>query len=182
MGIMTELERLFQEYMATPDDGVEVDAPPMQLRPGLQPCGHPVQAIRSMPYIGEQHSNWCGWCADVARLGEALEWALVHISYPKYIPALAEEDEKRLAQQWKATIGQARAALSTPTNDCLAQHDAEVRAQERERCVRKCREVEAYWRKQANRHNLGIDYGRRDGAIFCVAAIHEQEDEHHVES
>jgi len=137
VGIMTELERLFQEYMATPDDGVEVDAPPMQLRPGLQPCGHPVQAIRSMPYIGEQHSNWCGWCADVARLGEALEWALVHISYPKYIPALAEEDEKRLAQQWKATIGQARAALSTPTNDCLAQRDAEVR----ERQARICDEV-----------------------------------------
>ena len=33
----------------------------------LQPCGHPVQAIRSTPYIGEQHSNWCGWCADVAQ-------------------------------------------------------------------------------------------------------------------
>ena len=45
------------EYMATPDDGVEVDVPPMQLRPELQPCGHPVQAIRSTPYIGDQHSN-----------------------------------------------------------------------------------------------------------------------------
>ena len=53
------------EYMATPDDGVEVDAPPMQLRPELQPCGHPIQAIRSTPYIGDQHSNYCGWCADV---------------------------------------------------------------------------------------------------------------------
>jgi len=31
----------------------------------LQPCGHPVQAIRSTPYIGDQHSNYCGWCADV---------------------------------------------------------------------------------------------------------------------
>ena len=33
----------------------------------LQPCGHPVQAIRSTPYIGDQHSNYCGWCADIAR-------------------------------------------------------------------------------------------------------------------
>jgi len=31
----------------------------------LQPCGHPIQAIRSTPYIGDQHSNYCGWCADI---------------------------------------------------------------------------------------------------------------------
>ena len=31
----------------------------------LQPCSHSVQAIRSTPYIGDQHSNYCGWCADV---------------------------------------------------------------------------------------------------------------------
>ena len=33
----------------------------------LQPCGHPIQAIRSTPYIGDQHSNYCGWCLDVTR-------------------------------------------------------------------------------------------------------------------
>ena len=31
----------------------------------LQPCGHPIQAIRSTPYIGDQHSNYCSWCADI---------------------------------------------------------------------------------------------------------------------
>jgi len=33
----------------------------------LQPCDHSVQAIRSTPYIGDQHSNYCGWCLDVTR-------------------------------------------------------------------------------------------------------------------
>lgn len=53
----------------------------------------------------------------------------------------------------------------------------EATKQERERCIGKCEEVEAHWRKQAETHNLDIDYGRRDGAIFCVAAIREQEAE-----
>ena len=39
----------------------------------LQPCGHPVQAIRSSPYIGDQHSSYCGWCADVDQLKEEIE-------------------------------------------------------------------------------------------------------------
>ena len=33
----------------------------------MQLCGHPIQAIRSTPYLGDQHSNYCGWCADVDR-------------------------------------------------------------------------------------------------------------------
>ena len=44
----------------------ELSAEVAQLKE-LQPCGHPIQAIRSTPYLGDQHSNYCGWCADVDR-------------------------------------------------------------------------------------------------------------------
>ena len=44
-------------------------------------------------------------------------------------------------------------------------------AAERERCVKECQGVEAHWRKQAEKHNLDIDHGRRDGAIFCAITI-----------
>ena len=80
-----------QEYMATPDDGVEVDAPPMQLRPELQPCGHPVQAIRSTPYIGDQHSNYCGWCADVEHERELSQALTVELlAYREKVARLRE--------------------------------------------------------------------------------------------
>jgi len=110
------------EYMATPDDGVEVDAPPMQFRQELQLCTHPVQAIRSSPYIGEQHSNWCGWCADVARLREAMDRFVGVIERGACAGLLLP------AEFWVA-YDIAKALLSTPTDDWLAQHDAEVREQ-----------------------------------------------------
>ena len=47
---------------------------------------------------------------------------------------------------------------------------------ERERCIAKCKEVEEHWHKQAAKHNLATDYGRRDGAIFCAAAVQEADD------
>ena len=59
--------RALAEYMAAPHDSVEVDTQRMELRSGRQPCGHPTSAIRSTPYIGDQHSGYCGWCLDVTR-------------------------------------------------------------------------------------------------------------------
>ena len=67
----TRLQNLLTEYMATPDDGIEVDTQRMQLRSERQPCGHPVQAIRhGIDVEGPDGavSNWCGWCQDVGQL------------------------------------------------------------------------------------------------------------------
>ena len=41
-----------------------------------QPCGHPAACIVS----SDEGTSYCGWCADVARLREACEFAL---SYAK---------------------------------------------------------------------------------------------------
>jgi len=137
VGIMTELERLFQEYMATPDDGVEVDAPPMQLRPELQPCTHPVQAIRSSKYIGDQHSNYCGWCAEVAKFEREHELCqTLTAELLEYRGQVARLRKALAAVEWVADgIGweycawchgysqlhlldcQRQAALSTPADD-----------------------------------------------------------------
>lgn len=35
------LRELVRQYMNDPAEGVDIDAPPMQLRPELQPCGQP---------------------------------------------------------------------------------------------------------------------------------------------
>ena len=75
------LEKMLAANMAAPDDDVGADAPPMQFRPELQPCGHPREAIRSSPYIGEQHSNWCGWCEDVDAKLQELERMRRSISF-----------------------------------------------------------------------------------------------------
>ena len=191
-----------QEYMATPDDGVEVDAPPMQLRPELQPCGHPVQAIRSTPYIGDQHSNYCGWCADVehehelcqsltaellayrekvARLREALKkmlpWAAITI----------EPDNPRIELTLAADWQSANAALSDTADDWLTGHDAEVIAQAvqdledryRETCHRMYIQGkhEERWRCIAECAEVEDQYGcKNNGAIAareCIAAIRE---------
>jgi len=144
----------------------------------LQPCGHPVQAIRSTPYIGDQHSNYCGWCADIARFerehelcqaltAELLEYRgrvarlQVEIAEERAqvatwmgVTKRAQADAARLREALKGIlqaedeagcsfdeqgtdwpdIEVARAALSDTADDWLARHDAEVRAQERERC------------------------------------------------
>jgi len=190
------LRDMLAEYMATPDDGVEVDAPPMQLRPELQPCGHPVQAIRHGTDDlgpGGEVTNWCGWCADIAQFerehelcqtltAELLEYRgqvarlQVEITEERAqvaawmgVTKRAQTDAARLREALEAVewvegayagsmtgykyfgeqcpwCGQRPghghrsdclrgAALSTPTNDWLAQHDAEVRQEEREQCA-----------------------------------------------
>ena len=54
-------------------------------------------------------------------------------------------------------------------------HDAWDAAtkQERERCAVKCDEIEDKWRAEAEKHDISIDHGRRDGAMWCAVAIRE---------
>ena len=130
----------------------------------LQPCGHPIQAIRSTPYIGDQHSNYCGWCADVeherelcqALTAELLEYrgqvARLREELKKMMPwaamtILPERIEATLVVDWQS----ANAALSDTADDWLEQHDAEVRAQERERCAGLVDEKELERRNAATR-------------------------------
>jgi len=123
----------------------------------LQPCGHPIQVIRSTPYIGNQHSNYCGWCADVEHEHELCQTLTAELlAYREKVARLREA----LGKAWRA-LGQRAsvgadgtfwycrlcklkhgkhedecpfAALSDTADDWLARHDAEVRTQERERC------------------------------------------------
>ena len=63
--------------------------------PELQPCGHPIQAIRSTPYIGDQHSNYCGWCADVEHEHELSQALTVELlAYREKVARLREAIEK----------------------------------------------------------------------------------------
>lgn len=78
------LIELIDEYMAMDLDDAELAIPRMNLRRAIddchracyamgdvQPCGHPAQAV--VP--SDEGTNYCGWCADVARYREALETA-----------------------------------------------------------------------------------------------------------
>ena len=57
----------------------------------LQPCGHPIQAIRSTPYIDDQHSNYCGWCADVEHERELSQALTVELlAYREKVARLRE--------------------------------------------------------------------------------------------
>jgi len=67
----------------------------------LQPCGHPVQAIRSTPYIGEQHSNHCGWCVDVDRFGREHELSqALTVELLAYREKVAQLREALEAMEW----------------------------------------------------------------------------------
>jgi hypothetical protein len=55
----------------------------------------------------------------------------------------------------------------------IAEWVAQIQQDERERCAVTCDKIEAKWREQAERHDLMIDIGRRDGAGFCGVAIRE---------
>ena len=69
----------------------------------LQPCGHPVQAIRSTPYIGNQHSNYCGWCADVEHEHELCQTLTVELlAYRERVARLREALE---AVEWRRIEG-----------------------------------------------------------------------------
>ena len=162
------------EYMATPDDGVEVDVPPMQLRPELQPCGHPVQAIRSTPYIGDQHSNYCGWCADVAQFEHELCQTLTAelLAYREKVARLREalgnlidfhatapaEQTVDSAVKFSEVIHRGKIALC-PADDWrdddgqteLEMQVAWARDQERERCAELLDEKELERRNAATR-------------------------------
>ena len=42
-----------------------------------------------------------------------------------------------------------------------------------ENCAMQCDEIEAEWRAKAEKHNIAADHGRRDGAMWCAAAVRE---------
>ncbi len=42
-----------------------------------------------------------------------------------------------------------------------------------ESCALQCDEIEARWREHAEQHDLATDHGRRDGAMWCAAAVRE---------
>jgi len=66
----------------------------------LQPCGHPVQAIRSTPYIGDQHSNYCGWCADVEHEHELCQTLTAELlAYREKVARLREALDKVRAER-----------------------------------------------------------------------------------
>ena len=120
----------------------------------MQLCGHPIQAIRSTPYIGDQHSNYCGWCADVEHEHELCQTLTAELlEYRGQVARLREA-----LALCRDVIGEAHSyhaktnvnfGLYLRLSGCdmaldefdlgtvLAQHDAEVRAQERERCQAK---------------------------------------------
>ena len=98
----------------------------------LQPCGHPIQAIRSTPYIGDQHSNYCGWCADVEHEHELCQSLTAELlAYREKVARLREAlkgyvDDHRVASYaqvhtqspcdcWRCM--KARTALSIPVSD-----------------------------------------------------------------
>ena len=103
----------------------------------LQPCSHSVQAIRSTPYIGDQHSNYCGWCADVDRFDREHELCqTLTAELLEYRGQVARLRKALAAVEWVADgIGweycawchgysqlhlldcQRQAALSTPADD-----------------------------------------------------------------
>ena len=178
------------EYMATPDDGVEVDAPPMQLRPELQPCGHPTSAIRSTPYIGDQHSNYCGWCLDVTRFEcehqlcqsltaellayrEKVAWLRQALEDFSYGGPVVDDQGHELEEYCRIKLAHAVAIVDwlirdETTDDWIARHDAEVRAQERARWRERLKET-----FQATIHYIGTD--EYCGACGHVAgAPHEE--------
>jgi len=112
----------------------------------LQPCGHPTSAIRSTPYIGNQHSNYCGWCADVEHEHELCQTLTAELlEYRGRVARLTEALKSSTSSWYCEAPGcsvdnplcdamYVQAVLSTPATDWLAQHDAEVRQEERERC------------------------------------------------
>ena len=53
----------------------------------------------------------------------------------------------------------------------VEQEIVEAEQAERERCAVKCDEIEARWRVHAEEHDLAVDHGRRDGAMWCADAI-----------
>ena len=55
--------------------------------------------------------------------------------------------------------------------ECSRQWVDKLLAQERERCVVECDRIEARWRGHAQQHDLPVDHGRRDGAMWCADAI-----------
>ena len=89
----------------------ELSAEVAQLKE-FQPCGHPVQAIGSTPYIGNQHSNYCGWCADVEHereLSQALAAEL--LAYREKVARLQVEiaEERAQVATWMGVTKRAQA-------------------------------------------------------------------------
>ena len=157
----------------------------------LQPCGHPTSAIRSTPYIGNQHSNYCGWCADVeherelsqavtvellayreqvARLREALG-GLKHCDgcYCEAAFSMLDGSHPRHSLECEAACD----ALDSSSGHSLRQHDAEVRAQERERC---CEVIRKACGMCEGKGYVEAPDGERGGCEYCgrpIAAIRE---------
>lgn len=108
----------------------------------LQPCGHPIACVVS----SDEGTNHCGWCADVARLGEALE------AVAKTKPRVDTQLRPTRCPQCRNTsyVGNmvcptcqrqlfdchtiVAKALSASADDWLAAHDAEVRREMQARC------------------------------------------------
>ena len=117
--------------------------------------------------------------ARVAQLREALRvmlpWAAIEIRPTD--PNTAPE----LVQDWKA----AKAALYYDTaDDWLVQHNAEIKAQERERCANKCNEVAEKLMTSAERsanHGAFVHAAAHThkalGAEECATAIREADDD-----
>ena len=97
---------------------------------------------------------WCQWCQSKGETG--LEQDIVH------------------------EPGCPFAALSTPTADWLAQHDAQVRQEERERAARLVEETSIVTESEGL-YGTTIKHVRID-VHEIAAAIREQGEEHHVES
>jgi len=110
-----------------------------------QPCGHPIQAIRSSTDDlgpGGDVTNWCGWCADVAQFEREHELCQTLtaelLEYRGQVARLREAlrfynkphpNPETAANYYAADGGhRARRALST-TDDWLTKHDTKVQAQ-----------------------------------------------------
>lgn len=198
----TDDRRLAAKYL----DGLEQDAnETAELRAEaarlreVQPCGHPVQAIRSGRDKGDRTSNWCGWCADVARLQEVLnvvEWFYEDHGgfYCAWCDAEKEAGHLHDCER--------QAALSTPAADWLERKKeswlseakkhledehgpltiiatgtlelikAEVRRGEREKCRAACLKVAGRWTLGENDEWAKA---KSYGAEACAAALFADE-------
>ena len=116
-------------------------------------------------YFGEQ----CPWCGQRSAHG--------HRSDCLREAALSTTDDC-LAQHDAEVREQAMAEACATLRIAQMQHDAEVREGERERCAKI---AEARAEQLSLDPGIG-DYHHIEEALDIAAAIHEQEDEHHVES
>ena len=169
----------------------------------MQPCGHPVQAIRSGRDKGNHTSNWCGWCADVdklkwmlsdcpycARLREALEAQALRddiksewyrqsdLGKPPSEERWASIGYEHVAGARKHAIALRQAALSTPADEqgaehWLSCHDEEVGREAIEQFVERVNRAAEFAMEKT---------GKLEGAHYAgmqleLAAIREGQDE-----